>query len=204
MLKILQAWLQQYVNCEPSDVQAGLRKDRGTRDQTANILWIVNKARELQKNIYFCIIDYTKTFDCVDYYKLENSKKDGLLDYLTWPPRNLYAGKEATVQPRHRTKDWLQIGKGVWQGCISSPCLFNLHAEYTLWNAGLDEVQAGIKIARRNINNFTYADDNTLKAESKEELKSLLMKVQEESENTGLILNTQKTKIMASCPITLW
>ena len=161
------------------------------------------KARELRKSI--CFTDHMKAFDSMDHNKLWKTLKEmGIPDYLTWPPRNLYTGKEATVRPRHRTKDWLQIGKGVWQGCLSSPCLFNLHAEYILWNAGLDEVQAGIKISRRNINNLTYADDNTLKAESKEELKSLLMKVQEESKNIGLILNTQKTKIMASSPIMLW
>jgi len=118
--------------------------------------------------------------------------------------RNLYAGQEATVITRHGTTDWLQIGKGVPQGCILSPCLFNFYAEYIMQNAGLDEAQARIKIARRNINNLIYADDTTLRAESEEELKSLLMKVKEESEKAGLKLNIQKTKIMASSPITSW
>ena len=118
--------------------------------------------------------------------------------------RNLYAGQEATVRTGHGTTDWFQIGKGVRQGCILSPYLFNLNAEYIMRNTGLDEAQAGIKIAGRNINNFRYADDTTLVAESEEELKSLLMKVKEESENFGLKLNIQKTKIMASCPITSW
>ena len=118
--------------------------------------------------------------------------------------RNLYGGQEATVRTGHGTTDWFQIGKGVCQGCILSPCLFNLYAEYIMRNTGLEETQAGIKIARKNINNLRYADDTTLMAESKEELKSLLMKVKEENEKVGLKLNIQKTKIMASGPITLW
>ena len=118
--------------------------------------------------------------------------------------RNLYAGQEATVRPGQRTTDWFQIGKGIHQGCILSPCLFNLHAECIMRNAGLDEAQAGVKIAGRNINNLRYADDTILMAESEEELKSLLMKVKEESENVGLKLNIQKTKVMASGPITSW
>ena len=123
---------------------------------------------------------------------------------LTCLLRNLYAGQEATVRTGHGTTDWFQIGKGVRQGCILSPCLFNFYAEYIIWNAGLEEAQAGIKIARRNINNLRYADDTTLMAESEEGLKSLLMKVKEESEKAGLELNIQKTKIMASSPITSW
>ena len=126
----------------------------------------------------------------------------GIPDHLTCLLRNLYAGQEATVRTGHGTMDWFQIGKEVPEGCILSPCLFNLHAEYIMGNAGLDEAQAGIKIARRNINNLRYADDTTLMAESKEELKSLLMKVKEESEKAGLKLNIKKTKIMASGPIT--
>ena len=126
----------------------------------------------------------------------------GILDHLTCLLRNLYAGQEATVRSGHGTTDWLQIRKGVSQGCILSPCLFNLHAEYIMLNARLDEAQAGIKIAKRNINNFRYADDTTLMAESKEELKRLLMKVREESEKAGLKLNIKKTKIMASSFIT--
>ena len=124
----------------------------------------------------------------------------GISDHLTCLLRNLYAGQEATVRTRHGTTDRFQIGKGVRQGCILSTCLFNLHAEYIMWNAGLDEAQVGIKIARRNINNLRYADDTTLKAESEEELKSLLMKVKEESEKVGLKLNIQKMKTMASGP----
>ena len=128
----------------------------------------------------------------------------GIADHLTGLLRNLYAGQEATVRTGHGTTDWFQIGKGVHQGCILSPCLCNLYAEYSMRNARLDEAQAGIKIAERNINNLRYTDDTTLMAESKEELKSLLMKVKEESEKLGLKLNIEKTKIMASGPITLW
>ena len=205
MLKILQARLQQYMNQELPDVQAGIRKGRGTRDQIANILWIIEKAREFQKNIYFCFIDYTKAFDCVDHSKLWKILKEmGIPDHLTCLLRNLYAGQEATVRTGHGPTDWLQIGKGGRQGCILSPCLFNLYAEYIMRNAGLEEAQAGIKIARRNINNLRYADDTTLMAESEEELKSLLMKVKIESEKVGLKLNIQKTKIMVSGPINSW
>ena len=205
MLKILQARLQQYVNHELPDVQAGFRKGRGTRDQIANIRWIIEKAREFQKNIYVCFIDYAKAFDCVDHNKLWKILKEmGRLDHLTCFLRNLYAGQEATVRTGHGTTDWYQIGKGVCQGCILLPCLFNLYAEYIMRNAGLEETQAGIKIARRNINHLRYADDTTLMAESEEELKSLLMKVKEESEKVGLNLSIQKMKIMTSGPITSW
>ena len=128
----------------------------------------------------------------------------GIPDHLTCLLRNLYAGQEATVRTGHGTTDWFQTGKGVGQGCILSPCLFNFYAKYIMRNAGLEEAQAGIKIARRNINNLGYADDTTLMAESEEELKSLLMKVKEGSEKVGLKLNIQKMKIMASGPITSW
>ena len=151
------------MNHEPTGVQGGFRKARGTRDQIANICWIIKKAREFQKNIYFCFIDYAKAFDCVDHNKLWKILKEmGMPDHLTCFLRNLYAGQEATVRTGHRTTDWFQIGKGVRQGCILSPCLFNLYAEYIMRNAGLEETQAGIKIAGRNINNLRYADDTTL------------------------------------------
>ena len=169
MLKILQARLQQYVNRELPDFQAGFQNGRGARDQIANIHWIIEKATEFQKNIYFCSTDYAKAFDCVDHNKLlKNLKEMGIPDHLTCLLRNLYAGQEATVRTGHGTTDWFQIGKGVRQGCILSPCLFNLYAEHIMRNAGLDEAQAGIKIARRNINNLRYADDITFMAESKE------------------------------------
>ena len=204
MLKILQAKLQQYVNCELPDVHSRFTKDRGIRDQIANICWIMGKAREFQKNIYFCFIDYVKAFDCVDHNKLWKILKDmGILDHLIDLLRKLYAAQQATVRVGHGT-DWFQIEKGVRQGCILSLCLFNLYAKYIMRNAGLEEAQAGIEIVRRNINNLRYADDTTLMAESEEELKSLLMKVREESEKVCLKLNIQKTKIMASGPITSW
>ena len=178
MLKILQARLQQHVNGELPNVQAGFRKDRGTRDQIANIRWIIKKAREFQKNIYFCFINYAKAFDFVDHNKLWKILQEmGIPDHLICLLRNLYAGQEATLRTGHGTTDWFQTGKGVCQGCILSPCLFNFYAEDIMRNAGLEETQAGIKIARRNINNLRYADDTTLMAESEEELKSLLMKV---------------------------
>ena len=205
MLKILQARLQQYVNHELPDVQAGFRKGRGTRDQIANVHWIIKKAREFQKNIYFCFIHYAKAFDCVDHNKLWKILKEmGIPEHLTCLLRNLYAGQEATVRSGHGTTDWFQIGKGVHQGCILSPCLFNCYAEYIMRNAGLEKAQAAIKIAGRNINNLRYGDDTTLMAESEELLKILLMKVKEESEKVGLKLNIQKTKIMVSGPITSW
>ena len=203
MLKILQARLQQYVNCKLPDVQTGFRKGRGTRDQIANICWIIEKAKEFQKNMYFCFIDYAKAFDCVDHNQLWKILQEmGIPDHLTCLLRNLYAGQEATVRTGHGTTDWFQIGKGVHQGCILSPCLFNLYAEYITRNARLDEAQARIKIARRNINNLKYADDTTLMRESEEELKSLLMKLKEESEKAGLKLDIQTRKIMAFIPIT--
>ena len=170
------------------------RKGRGTRDQIAKIRWIIKKATAFQKNIYFCFIDYAKAFDCVDHNKLWKILQEiGIPDHLTCLLRNLYAGQEATVRTGHGTTDWSHIGKGVRQGCILSPCLFSLYAEYIMRNAGLEEAQAGIKIAERNINNLRYADDTTLMAESEEELKSLLMQVKEESEKVGLKLNIQKT-----------
>ena len=159
------------------------------------------KQESSRKNIYFCFIDYAKAFDCVDHNKLWKILKEmGTPDHLTSLLRNLYAGQEATVGTGHGTTDWFQIGKGVRQGCIFSPCLFNLYAEYIMRNAGPDEAQAGIKIAGRNINNLRYANDTTLMAET-EELKRLLMKVKEESEKVVFKLNIQK-KIMASGPIT--
>ena len=190
------------MNHELPDVQAGFRKGRGIRVQIANIHWIIKKAREFQKNIYFCFIDYAKAFDCVDHNKLWKILQEmGIPDHLTCLLRNLYAGQEATVRTGHGRTDWFQTRKGVRQGCILSPCLFNLYAEYIMKNTGLDDAQAGLKVSGRNINNLRYADDTTLMAES-EELKSLLMKAKEESEKVGLKLNIHKTKIMASGPIT--
>ena len=163
MLKILQASLQQYMNRELPDGQAGFRKGRGTRDQIANLCWIMEKARDFQKTIYFCFSDYVKAFDCVDHNELwKILRETGTPDHLTCLLRTLYAGQEATVRTGHGTTDWFQRGKGVLQGCILSPCLFNLHAEYIMRNAEMEETQAGIKIAGRNINKLSYADDTTL------------------------------------------
>ena len=182
MLKILQARLQQYVNFQMFKLDF-----KKARDQIANIHWIIEKAREFQKSIYFCFINYAKAFDCVDHHKLwKILKKMGIPDHLTCLLRNLYASQEATVRTRQGTTDWLQIGKGVRQGCVLSPCLFNLYAEYIMRNTGLEEAQAGIKISGRNINNLRYTDDTTLMAEREEELKSLLMKVKEESGKSWL------------------
>ena len=151
------------MNCELPDVQAGFRKGRGIRDQIANICWMIVKATEFQKNIYFCFFDDAKAIDCVDHCKLwKILKETGIPDHLICLLRNLYAGQEATVRTGHGTTDWFQIGKGVLQGCISSPCLFNLYAEYIMRNAGPEETKAGTKIAGRNISNLRYADDTTL------------------------------------------
>ena len=153
-----------------------------------------SKSREFQKNIYFCFIDYVKLFDCVDHNKLWKILKEmGVPDHLACLLRNLYVGQGATVRTRHGITDWFQIGKGVCQGCILSPYWFNFFAEYIMWNSGLDESQAGISVARRNINSLRYADNTTLMAESEEELKSFLMKVKEESEKARLKLNVKKT-----------
>ena len=189
MLKILQVRLQQYMNSELPDVQAGFIKGRGTRDQIANICWIIEEAREFQKNIYFCLIDYTKAFDCGSQKTVENSSRDGNTRPPDLPPEKSVCKSKS----RHIATDWFQTGKGVCQSCILSPCLFNLHAEYIMWNVGVDEAQARIEITRKKINNLRYADDTTLMPESKEEVKSLLMKVKKESEKVGLKLNIQKT-----------
>ena len=202
MLKILQARLQLYMNRELSYVQDGFKKAEEPEVKLPTSVGS-SKKQEFQKNIYFCFINYTKAFDCVDHNDLWKILQEmGISDHLTCLLRNLYAGQEATIRTGHGTTDWFLRGKGVGQGCILSPCLFNLYAEYIMRNSGLDEAQAGIKIAGGNINNLRYGDDTTLMAESEEELKSLLMKVKEESDKAALKLNIQKTKIMASNLIT--
>ena len=165
------------MNCEIPYVQAGLRKSRRTRDQIVNIHWIIEKARGFYKNTYFCFIDHAKAFDYVDHNKVWKTYREGNNRHLTCLLRNLYAGQEATVRTEHGTADWFQIGKGVHKGCILSPCLFNLYAEYITWNAQMDEAQAGIKISARNISSFRYTEGTTLMAEIEEELKSLLINV---------------------------
>ena len=203
MLKIPQARFQQYMNHELPDVQACFGKGGKTRDQIANICWFIEKAREFQKNIYFCFIDYAKAFDCVDNNKLWKILKEMRIpDHLTCLLRNLYAGQEEAVRTGHGTTNGFQIEKGVHQGIILSPCLFNLYAEYIMRNTRLEEeAEAGIKITGRDINNLRCEDDTTFMVESEEELKSLWMKMKEESEKLGLKLNIKKTKIMASSPI---
>ena len=186
MLKILHARLQQYANQEHPNVQVGFRKQRGTRDQIANLHWIIKKAREFQKNIYLCFIDYTKAFDCLELDKLWKAPREmGIPDHLTCLLRNLYVSQEATIRTLYGTTDWFEIKKGIQQGSLLSPCLFNLYAEH-MRNAWLDELQAGIKTGGRNVNNLRYSDDTTLMAESKGEQKSLLMRVKEENERASL------------------
>ena len=178
MLKILQVRLQQYVNDELPDVQAGFKKRQRNQRSNCQHPLAHRKSRRVPEKHLLCFIDYAKAFNCVDHNKLRKILKEmGIPDNLTCLLRNLYAGQEATVRTGHGTTDWFQIGKGARQACILSPCLFNFYAEYIMRNAGLEETQAGIKIAGRNINNLRYTDDTILMAESKEELKSLLMKV---------------------------
>ena len=166
------------MNHELPDVQDGFRKGRGIRDQIVNIHWIIKKAREFQKNIYFCFINYAKVFDCVDHNKLWKILQEmGIPDHLTCLLKNLYSGQEATIRTGRGTTDWFLIRKGEHQVCILSLYLFNFHAEFIMQNTALDEAQAGLKIAGSNINNLSYADDTTLVAEI-EELKSLLMNVE--------------------------
>ena len=188
MLKILKARLQQYMNQEIPDIQAGFR----TRNQIATIHWLMERAKGFQKKH---LLHWLHSSLCENHSKLWKIHKEiGIPNHLTCLLRNLYAGQEATIRTRHGTMDWFQIGKGVHQGCILSPYVFNLYAEYFMRNAELDKAQAGIKIARRNIKNLRYADDTTLMAESKEERKSLLMKVKEESEKVGLTSTFRKLR----------
>ena len=174
------------VNLEGNQPQILIGRTNVEAELPSILVTDVEKAREFQKNIYFCFVDYAIAFDCVDHNKLWKILKEmGVPDHLTCLLRNLYAGQDETVRTGHGTTDWFLIGKGVRQGCILSPCLFNLYAEYIMRNVGLEEAQAEIKTAWRNINNLRYADNTTLRAESVEELKSLLMKVKEESEKIG-------------------
>ena len=212
MLKILHARLQHYVNRELPDVQAGFRKGRGTRDQIANIPWIIKKSRGFQKSIYLCFIEYTKAFvwsdlkafDCVDHSKLWKTLKEmGIPDHLTCLLRKLYAGQEGTVRILYGTIDWFRIEKGVWQGCLLSLCLFNLDADHILRYASW----RSYKLESRLPGEISTTSDIWIyhsNGRKEEELKSLLMRVKEESNWVGLKLNIKETKIMASSPITSW
>ncbi|KAA3669964.1 uncharacterized protein DEA37_0012425 [Paragonimus westermani] len=199
MLKILQGRLEQYITRELPEVQAGFRRGRGTRDHIANIRWIMEKAREYQKDIFLCFIDYSKAFDCVDHNKLWSVLQNmGVPKHLICLLKNLYTDQQASVRTDYGLTDWFDIKKGVRQGCILSPCLFNLYAEFIMRKAEIDESDVGVKVAGRNINNLRYADDTTLLTESEEDLVSLLIRVKEESEKAGLLLNMKKTKIMST------
>ena len=204
MLKTLQARLQQCINRERPDVQAGFRKGKGTRNQITNIRWIMEKQENSRKTSTSALLTILKPL-IVDHNKLWKILiQMGIPDHHTSLLRNLYAGQEIIVGTGQGTTDWFKIGKGVWQSCILPPCLFNFYAEYIMQNARLDEAQAGIKISRRITNDLRYTDDTTLMAESKEKLQGLLMRMKEKSEKAGLKFNIQKTKIMASGPITAW
>ena len=189
---------------ELPDVQIRFRKGRGTRDQIANICWIIEKQESSRKTSMSALLTMPKSLTVWITINWKILQEIGMPDHLTYLLRNLYAGQETTVRTGHGTTYWFQIGKGIHQSCILSLCLFNLYAEFILRNAGLDEAKAGIKNAWRNINNPRYADNTTLMAESEGELKSLFVKVKEESEKVASKLNIQKTKIMASDPITSW
>ena len=192
------------MNHELSDVQAEFRKGKGIRDQRANIRWTIEKQESSRKASTSALLATPKPLTVWITTNRKILQEIGIPGHLTCLLKNLYAGQEATVRTMHGKTDWFQIGKEVCQGCILSPCLFNLYAEYIMRNARLDEAQARIKTAGRNINNLRYADDTSLMVESEYELKSFLMKVKEEREKVGLKLNIQKTKIMASGPITSW
>jgi len=179
------------VNCELPYVQARFRKGRGTRDQIANIRWIIEKAGSFRKTYISKLLTMSKPMTVWITINCKILKEMGIPNHLTCLLRNLYTGQGATVKTGCGTTDWFQIGKGVQQGCILSPCLFNLYAKYIMRNAGLEESQAGITIAGRNINNLRYSDDTTLMAESEEELKSLLMKVKVKSKQIGLKLTSK-------------
>ena len=198
MLKIIQRRLQPFVERELPDTQAGFRKGRGTRDIIADARWTIEKAREYQKEVNMCFIDYSKAFDCVDHIQMwKILRKMGVSEHLITLIKNLYIKQEATVKTDCGKTDWFQIGKGVRQGCILSPYLFNLYAKHIIREAGLEEDERGFKVGGRNINNLRYTDDMTLMAEKEEDLKGLLEKIKEQSEKVDLHLNIKKTKIMS-------
>jgi len=202
MLKIIQRRLEPFLEREMPVTQAGFRKGRGTRDQIANLRWLMEKAREYQKEFYLCFIDYSKAFDCVDHEKLWSVLHEmGVPKHLIVLMKNLYTKQQASVKTDYGNTNWFNIGKGVRQGCILSPYLFNLYAEHIMRKASIDEAAGGIKIGGRNINNLRYADDTTILAETVDDLQYLLRKVKEESAAAGLKLNMKKTFVMTNGPI---
>ncbi|CAF1550752.1 unnamed protein product [Rotaria magnacalcarata] len=199
MLKIIQRRLEPFLEREMPVTQAGFRKGSGTRDQIANLRWLMEKAREYQKEFYLCFIDYSKAFDCVDHEKLWSVLLEmGVPKHLIILMKNLYTNQQATVKTDYGNTNWFNIGKGVRQGCILSPYLFNLYAEHIMRKAGIEEAAGGIKIGGRNINNLRYADDTTIMAETADDLQYLLRKVKEESAAAGLKLNMKKTFVMTN------
>uniref|UniRef100_A0A914X6Y4 Reverse transcriptase domain-containing protein n=1 Tax=Plectus sambesii TaxID=2011161 RepID=A0A914X6Y4_9BILA len=199
LLKIIQKRMASFVEMELPDVQAGFRKGRGTRDQIANLWWIMEKTREFQKGVYMCFIDYSKAFDCVEHDKLWKCLKQmDIPEHLVELIRSLYENQEATVRTAFGNTDWFDIERGVRQGCILSPALFNLYAETIMRRCDLDKSPIGVKIGGRNINNLRYADDTTLLAENERDLEYLVRRVKEENERMGLYLNVKKTKVMTT------
>lgn len=199
LLRVIQKRMEQYMERELPEEQAGFRRGRGTCDHIANMRWLMETAREHRKEVFFCFIDYSKAFDCIDHNRLWNVlKKMGIPEHLIRLMRNLYGSQEATVRTSHGDTDWFNIGKGVRQGCILSPYLFNLYAEAVMRSARLHDVQCGIKIAGRNLNNLRYADDTTLMAENVDDLKYLLKRVKRRSSEAGLYLNIKKTKVLTT------
>ncbi len=199
LLKVIQDRMEGHIDREMSDTQAGFRKKRGTRDQIANLRWLMERQREYNQDVYLCFIDYSKAFDCVDHERMWNTLRImGIPQHLIYLMRNLYLNQQATVRTEFGDTDAFGIGKGVRQGCILSPSLFNLYAERIMREAGLQESEEGIMIGGRKVNDLRYADDTTLLAGSRDGLHALLTNVQLHSEKAGLYLNIKKTKIMST------
>jgi hypothetical protein len=198
MLTIIQGRLATYIEREIPEYQAGFRKGRGTRDQVANIRWILERAMEYGKTIFMCFIDYSKAFDCIDHGRLRNTLRSmGVPKHLIALIKSLYTKQEAAVKTEYGNTEWFEVGTGVRQGCILSPYLFNMYSEYILRRVGF-EGNIGIKTGGRTINNLRYADDTTVLTKDKEDMTKLLKKLKEENKKAGLMLNLKKTRIMAT------